>query len=81
MRGAIKDKGLLNIGGAPCCVEVYKYSEYAAARNLASIIGIIKEKEEERILVSNIISLVRFNVGGAAIFALVAINHQKVIAG
>lgn len=33
-RGVNNERGFINAGVGPCCVEVYKNREYAAARNL-----------------------------------------------
>jgi len=62
-------------------VEVNKNIEYAAAKNLvipkkiAVIVLVLK------MLVISMISLKRFNEGGAAILHADNKNHQKVIAG
>jgi len=55
--------------------------EYAAVRKLISEIAIMDEREDDRIAVISKISLNRLIEGGAAMFAPVNKNHQRVIVG
>lgn len=71
----------INTGGQPCCVEVYKIREYAAAINLENANGIARNPDMLRPLEINIISPIRLIEGGAAIFAADSVNHIIVISG
>ncbi len=68
--------GLMNEGEAPCWVVVYRFSEYAAARNLIIINKIIVTLEVLKIDVSSMISLNKLIEGGAAIFHAENKNHH-----
>jgi hypothetical protein len=68
-------------GDCPCCVEVYRNREYAAAIKLIIAMRAEEIKEYDRILVRRIISPIKFIEGGAAMLAAENINHQKDIAG
>lgn len=74
-------RGLENDGVWPCCVEAYKFSEYAAARNLMIMIRIEVIVDFLRIAVRRIISLNKLIDGGAAIFHAEKINHHIVRIG
>lgn len=73
--------GFENFGKAPCCVAVNKYSEYAAAKNLMSPIGITIKEETDKTEVRSKISPKRFIEVGAAILPAAKINHQNDMAG
>lgn len=69
------------LGEGPCCVEVYKIKEYAAAIKVIIANGIklvIAKNIFEEI---NKISLAKLIEGGAAILHAVKENHQKVNEG
>lgn len=57
------------------------YREYAAVINLINEMAIIDESEDDKIAVIKRISLSKLIDGGAAIFAPVNRNHQRVIDG
>lgn len=77
----IDDKGLVKFLIWPCCVVEYMWREYAAVRNLVNEIMIIIHMDLEIIVTINMISLSKLIDGGAAIFVMVNINHQRVIMG
>lgn len=73
--------GLENEGMWPCWVEAYRFSEYAAARNLIIIIRGAVIEDFLKIAVNKMISLSKLIDGGAAIFHAEKINHHIVIIG
>lgn len=60
---------------------VYIVKEYAAAKNLINISIIILIFDEDRIEVSNKISLIKLIEGGAPIFQAANKNHHMEIVG
>lgn len=77
----IEYSGFEKDGVWPCCVEAYKFSEYAAAKNLIIIIRIAVIVDFLRIAVNKTISLRRLMDGGAAIFHAEKRNHHIVKIG
>lgn len=72
---------MINEGTAPWFVTVYMVKEYAAAKNLIIISRSMFALDDERIAVSNIISLIRLIDGGAAMFHAANKNHHIEIVG
>jgi len=70
------DKGLFDFIDCPCCVCVNKFNEYTAVKNIINPSGIIVYRDWEIILVVNIISLIKFREGGAAILIDNSKNHH-----
>lgn len=81
LRGVVKFKGFMKDGVCPCCDDVYKYSEYAAARNLIKESAIIDQNDKNSLLDKSIISPTKFRVGGAAMFPAAIRNHHSVNPG
>lgn len=73
--------GFANLGEGPCCEEVYKINEYAAAKNAVIATGVIYRLEISTALVIRRISLIRLILGGAAMFVADMTNHNSVIVG
>lgn len=60
---------------------MYKYKEYAAAKNLENAIRILISKPKLKIDVNKIISLNKLIEGGAPIFIILKINQKIDILG
>lgn len=73
--------GLINVGTAPWLMVVYIVKEYAAAKNLINMSIIILIFDEDKIEVSNRISLIKLIEGGAPIFQAANKNHHMEIVG
>lgn len=74
-------KGLIYLGPPPCCVEVYKYILYRAAKKLIKPKGRRQYIERNIVAGKIIISPKRLIEGGAAILITEKRNHQRVNKG
>lgn len=68
--------GFVKLGTGPCCVEVNRISEYAAAINVARASIGVKRCDRDRMDVIRMISLSRFIDGGAPRLAAEDRNHH-----